>query len=220
MREAKYTEQGSYAEETATILAEVGAVIEYGHFVYESGEHGYTYVNKDAIYPEVEKIWRVCGFLANEAAGFEPEVVVGPEKGGILIASHTARQLGDILGCPINSVFAEKDGLSGFEFKRGYEKFVAGKRVVVVEDVINTGRSVRKVVELVRQHGGEVVVVCAIVNRGGVFSSEVGYAPLRSLLNLNLETMQETECTLCSQSVPLNVQYGHGRRFLEEKGQL
>lgn len=105
-----------------------------------------------------------------------------------------------------------------FVIQRGYDKFVQGQRVLVVEDILNTGGSVLKVVEAVRAAGGEVVGLGALCNRGGVTPEQVGNPPkLFALANFRMDMWDETDCPLCAQGVPINTDVGKGREYLARK---
>ena len=109
-----------------------------------------------------------------------------------------------------------KDGT--FVIKRGYDKLVPGKNVLVVEDILTTGASARKVVEAVRAIGGNVVGVGVLCNRGGVTLANLANPPkLFALANVTLDAWEEAECPLCAQGVPINTDVGKGKDFLARK---
>ncbi|HEV7732871.1 MAG TPA: phosphoribosyltransferase family protein [Candidatus Binatia bacterium] len=192
----------------AEILAESGAVLSGIHAVYTSGRHGSAYVNKDAIYPHTERVSELCRLMGEAARPFRPEVVCGPAMGGIILSQWTAHHLG-VLG-----VYAEKVAAGGLELRRGYDKVVAGRRVLVVEDILNTGGSLRDAVVAVQAAGGQVVAATALCNRGGVRAADVGVTALTSLVDLVLESWEPAECPLCQREVPVNTDVGKGREFL------
>ncbi len=134
-----------------SIFEQCGAIIRNSHLVYTSGKHGSAYVNKDAVYPHTERVAELCRLMADAARPFRPEVVCGPAMGGIILSQWTAHHLG-VLG-----VYAEKAPGGGLELRRGYDRVVAGRRVLVVEDILNTGGSLREAVAAVRAAGGQVV---------------------------------------------------------------
>ena len=190
------------------ILAEQHAIITDSHVVYTSGRHGRAYVNKDAVYPDTAKVAELCRLLAGAVAGRPVDVVCGPATGGIILAQWTAHHLGAL------AVYAEKDPAGGMVLKRGYDRLVAGRRVLVVEDVVNTGGSLRDTVTAVRAAGGDVVVAAALCNRGDVAAEAVGVPVLVALVHLTLESWTAEECPLCRARVPVNTDVGKGREFL------
>ena len=208
------------SESILRMLTDVGAVITNDHIVYTSGQHGSTYVNKDAVYPYREKR-RVLGWdLVHPFEDAGVTVIVGPAIGGAILAAAAADRLGDLKRSPVLSVFAEKQADETFSIKRGYDKLVRGQIVLVVEDVLTTGASARGVVEAVRACGGTVIGVSAICNRGRVTAAMLGdVRRLVSLVELHMESWPEEECPLCQQGVPINIELGKGREFLARKAQ-
>lgn len=101
-----------------------------------------------------------------------------------------------------------------FVIKRGYEKLVPGRRVLVVEDVLTTGGTVKKVIRAVRELGGEVVGLGALCNRGGLTAESIGVPKLFALTNVTLDSWEGEACPLCAQNVPINTDVGKGRDFL------
>ncbi len=166
----------SDASRAEGILRDAGAVITGDHFVYITGEHGDGWIDKDALFPDTARTAELCTMLANQLAPADPELVCGPATGGLIVSQWTAHRLG------VPSLFAEHGKDQGYDpaaalaadgplrppfvLRRGYDLAVAGKRVAVVDDVINTGESIRETVEAVSAAGGEVVVVGALCTRG------------------------------------------------------
>ena len=216
--------------EVLQVLQDVGA-FRAGHFVFTSGLHASTYINKDAIYPHVAQVSRLCRAMAERfsaeggsASGGKDlgiEVVIGPAVGAVILSTWTAHHMSEILGREVYGVYADKDGADGFVIRRGYDKLIAGKRALIVEDLTTTGGSIRKVVGAARIAGAEVVGAIAIANRGEVTKEQVG-DPNRfeALVNLHLEQWPESECVLCERGIPINADVGHGRDFLKSKGMV
>jgi orotate phosphoribosyltransferase len=193
------------------ILAEARAILTGIHVVYASGKHGSAYVNKDAVYPDTARIAELCRYLADAAVPYRPEVVCGPALGGIILSQWTGHHLG------LPAVYAEKAAEGGMALRRGYGKLVAGKRVLVVEDILNTGGSVRDAVAAVRAAGGDVVAVGALVNRGGMTAADVGVPALVALLDVALDAWDADACPLCRDGVPIATDVGKGREFLAKR---
>jgi orotate phosphoribosyltransferase len=207
--------------EIMQMFTTVGAIVTDGHFVYTSGRHSSIYINKDALYAHTKIISSLCQLMARPYDVDQIDVVVGPVLGGIVLSQWVAHYLnvnratGETL-----AVFAEKgdDGVNKkFFFGRGYDKFIAGKNILVVEDLLTTGGSVRQVVEMVRGYSGNVVGVSVLCNRGNVQPANVGDVPIDALISLPLETYTEEECAFCQQQVPINTELGKGRMFLAKK---
>src|SRR3989338_3413671 len=194
------------------ILDQTGAVLTDGHFLYTSGLHGDTYINKDAIYPHTQETKEICGMWAEDFKDADIEVVVGPAMGGVILANNTADALTLITGHDVPGVYAEKAD-KGFVFTRGYEEFVKGKRVLVVEDILTTGGSAKSVVEAVREIGGEVVGVAVIANRGGVKPQDLGVDILDSLMDIQMKAVRQGECQKCSEGIPINTRVGAGKKL-------
>jgi len=206
-------------QEVLKMLEGVGAVITDSHIVYTSGKHGSAYVNKDAVYPHTRETSRLCREIAYQFANDDVQVVIAPAIGGVILMTWTARHLSDMTlnGCEVLGVYAEKEG-DGFVIKRGYDKLVTGKNVLVVEDILTTGGSVKKVIEAVRALGGNVVGLAVLCNRGGITAQDVGGVPkLFALTNVKLDAWDEADCPLCRQGIAVNIDVGKGRDFLARK---
>lgn len=207
-------------QEIQNVFEEAGAIITNSHLVYTSGKHGNAYINKDAVYPHIEKISLLCEEIAERFKNDNPDAVVAPALGGIILSQWTAHHLAKKLGRPVYGVYAEKTEDGGFVIKRGYDDLIKGKKVLLVEDVLTTGRSIKKVVEVVRGIGADIVGVGALCNRGGITAHDIGDVPkFDALLTITLESWEETDCPLCKQGVPINTKVGKGREFLARKNQ-
>ena len=204
-------------DEVLALLQKVGA-FRAGHFVFVSGMHADTYVNKNAMYPYTREMSQLCKSIAERFVGKNVEVVVGPATGGIILSQWVAYHLTELEGREVYGTYADKDG-EGFVIKRGYDEIIKGKNVLVVEDLVTTGGSLRKVVEAARTVGGNVVGAVAICNRGDVTKEMVGNPPeFVSLLTVHLEQWPEAGCELCERGIPVNIDVGHGKDFLAKKG--
>lgn len=216
------------------ILKEVGAIIENSHFVYTSGRHGSKYINKDALYIHPWAVSQVSRDMAKLFRREGVEVVIAPAIGGILLGHRMAELLTLLNGSSTLSIYAEKETIlspdpkgegrrchletGNFVIRRGYDKLVRGRRVLVAEDVLTTGGSIKGVVEAVRLHGGIVIGAVAICNRGGVTAENVGNVPkLFSLTNITLEDWAEADCPLCKEGVPINKEVGKGMEFMARR---
>jgi len=200
------------------ILKKTGALLTDGHFVGTSGKHIDTYINKDALYTHAEETSRVCRMIAEKAKDFEIDAVVGPALGGIVLSQWTAFHLSKIKNKDILAIYTEKTPEGGQKFTRGYDKLIAGKNILIVEDAPTTGGSAKKVVDAVQAAGGVVVAVSVMVNKNPkeVNSSYFG-APFLPLAEFEIRSFDAADCEMCKTGVPVNTTVGHGKKFLESK---
>ncbi len=186
------------------LLREAGALLE-GHFQLASGRHSPLYIEKFRLLERPPQTDALCRMIADWARSESPELVAGPTTGGIIISYEVARHLG------LRSIFAEKNparpaggeaGSTGRSFLRGFE-IAPGDRVLVVDDVLTTGGSVRDVLDAVRRLGGEVIGVAVLVDRS---AGKVDFGtPFFACLQLDLPTYAPDACPLCEAGVPLKV---------------
>jgi orotate phosphoribosyltransferase len=197
------------------LLRKTKAILPEGHYVGTSGRHTPVYINKDALYPHTAETSQMGELFAQANANIDIDVVVGPALGGIILSTWTAYHLSDLKAKEILGVYTEKSPDGGQIFTRGYDKLVAGRRVLVIEDLTTTGGSVKKSIEAVREAGGTVVQVCVMVNRDPkrVNEQSIG-APFKSLAVLEVPSYEAENCPMCAQKVPVNTNVGHGKKFL------
>jgi orotate phosphoribosyltransferase len=214
-------------EHAESILRDAGAVITGDHFVYITGEHGDGWIDKDSLFPDTSRTSELCEMLARELADADAELVCGPATGGLIVSQWTAHHL-----C-LPSIFAEHAKDAGYDpatalaangplrppfvLRRGYDLAVAGKRVAVVDDVINTGLSLRETVDAVSDAGGEVVVVGALCTRGNAGPGDLGCERVACLCEISIPSWPADECRLCRDGVPVNTRYAHGADFVAAK---
>lgn len=204
-------------QNTIEILKSVGAVITDSHFVGTSGLHFDTYVNKDFLYPHTKETSEVGKLFAEKYKDKNIEVVVGPALGGIVLSQWTAHHLSEICNREVLAVYTEKSPDGGQIFTRGYENYVKGKRVLIVEDIVTTGGSLVKTAKAVKEAGGDIVDTCAMVNKNKDLNSKISDIPFSFLSSLYVSTYEASECPLCKAEIPINTKVGHGKKFLESK---
>ncbi|MDA8145057.1 MAG: orotate phosphoribosyltransferase [Thermaerobacter sp.] len=172
-------------------LLEESGVVRQGHFVLSSGRHSGTYLQCALALQHPELATRLGAALGELFANEKVQAVAAPALGGILVAHEVARRL------EVRGIFAERQE-GGLTFRRGFH-LEPGERVLVVEDVVTTGGSVREVVELVRRAGAVPVGIGAIVDRSG--GEDLG-VPFRALIRLNAVSWAAADCPLCRQGLP------------------
>ncbi|MDR3052770.1 MAG: orotate phosphoribosyltransferase [Coriobacteriales bacterium] len=175
--------------------------VRHGHFKLTSGRHSDTYIQCARVLEHPT----LTTALAAEAAARLPEglhvdLVASPAVGGILFGFAVASAL------DVPLIFSERvEG--AMEFRRSFA-VPQGAHVLVAEDVVTTGGSVKEVSDLVVAHGGIVVGVVSLIDRGGV---PVFSAPFFPLLRLETPSWDPKECELCKQGMEL---YAPGSRNL------
>lgn len=216
------------------LFRHIKAVITDSHFVYTSGRHGTAYVNKDVIYTHPIEVAHLCYAIAERFAGNNVHVVAAPAIGGTILSSWTAYFLTRITGQEVYGIYAEKECASipdpenrgrkcfaetgAFVFQRGYKNLVEGRNVLIVEDILTTGGTVKKVVGAVKRARGNVIGIGALCNRGNVRPQDAGNVPrLTALIDVNLDNWEEADCPLCQDGVPINTEIGKGREFLAQQ---
>ncbi|MBU1083126.1 phosphoribosyltransferase [Patescibacteria group bacterium] len=203
-------------QEIIDLLKKMGAIITDSHVVYTSGQHGETYVNKYAIYPHVREMLEVCEGIAVQFANNGIEVVIAPALGGIILSQWVAYHLIDIMGSKVLSIYAEKaDDGESFIIKPCHAKLLAGKKTLVVDDVLTPGDTAKKVVEAARAAGGNVIGLGVLWNLCDVTPQDVADVPeLFALVNTTLAAWDAEKCPLCRQGVPVNTDVGRGKEYL------
>ena len=176
-------------EEFLALAREAGALLE-GHFVLSSGLHSSRYFQCARLLAHPDVATRVGGALGKKASGLGVDVTIAPALGGILVAHEVARALG------VRALFAERDPASGeLTLRRGFS-LEPDERVLVLEDVVTTGGSLRETMGVVRAHGGKVVATAALVDRGKE-PAKFDDLPFFSLARLDFPVYEPSACPLC-----------------------
>ncbi len=173
-------------QEAIKIFSDSGALLE-GHFLLTSGRHSNQYMQCAQVLQYSAYTEELAKHLAEQFKNDGIDLVVGPAMGGIIVSYEVARQLG------VPGMFAErKDGL--MEIKRGFT-INPGQKVLVVEDVVTTGGSVKEVIDAVKEAGGEVAGVAVLVDRSnGKVTFGVKQA---AVLAMDIQSWEPAECPLC-----------------------
>ena len=184
------------AEQILKLLEESGA-IQHGHFLLSSGKHSDRYVEKFHLFRNPAVTSRICEGFAERFRDLGADTVVGPTTGGILLAFEVARQLG------IAAAYAERasEGSLAREFRRG-TTFAPGVRVVVVDDILTTGGSVRETVVALEALGVDIAAIGVLVDRSGG-TVQFGDYPLYSLVSMSVDAWPADACPLCREGVML-----------------
>ena len=187
-------------DELIRLFEESGALLK-GHFKLSSGRHSDIYYEKFTLLRQPAICTKICEEMAARFKDQHIDTVVGPTTGGIIIAYDVARYLG------IEAIYAEP-GENGRIFKRGFS-LDRGQKVIIVDDVLTTGRSIREVVSLVESYDAEIVGIGEILDRSnGTVMFDYHYL---ALATVQADSWDPRECPLCAKGMELT-QRG-SRRF-------
>lgn len=205
------------AADVEQIIRDADALLE-GHFVLASGKHSGQYLEKFRVFERPRLTERLAAGIVERVRDQRIDAVAGPTTGGVILAHEVARQLG------ARALYAERDeparsdlrssgapaphkgpyprgpgsGRSGRVLRRG-QALRTGERVLVVDDILTSGGSVRETVAAVRAAGGEVVRVAVLVDRSGGFDLGV---PLTALWTIRMADFEPADCPLCARGLP------------------
>jgi orotate phosphoribosyltransferase len=175
------------------LLTETGALLS-GHFRLSSGLHSPNYVQCAKLLEHPRHARAIGEALGEKLRGMKAQKIVAPALGGVIIGYTVAEAL------DVPSIFTErKDG--AMTLRRGF-RIDEGERIVIVEDVVTTGKSTKETEAVVKEHGGDVAGFASIMNRSG--KANPFDAPYESLMSLALEAYEEAACPLCKAGVPID----------------
>lgn len=180
-------------EEIIAIFEESQALLK-GHFRLTSGRHSDQYVQCAQVLQYPDYTEALCAHLAEHFVDDQVDLVIGPAMGGVTLSYEMARQLG------VHSIFTEREE-GKMTLRRNF--FIPqGARVLVVEDVTTTGGSVKEVIQLVKDQGGQVVGTAVLVDRSNG-SLDLGVDKAVSALSVNVLSYEAEDCPLCKEGLPI-----------------
>lgn len=166
------------------ILKECNALLE-GHFLLSSGKHSNKYCQCAKLMQYPDKTEKVIAIVAEKVKDLGIDVIVGPAMGGITAAYELGRQLNK------RAIFTEREN-NVMTLRRGFE-IMPGETILIMEDVVTTGKSSMETAKVLESYGGKVIGIGCIVDRK---VSEIEL-PLYSAVELVFETYEEDNCPLC-----------------------
>ncbi|MCR4820442.1 MAG: hypothetical protein K5838_04895 [Elusimicrobiales bacterium] len=176
-----------------SLLREHGA-IQSGHFLLPNGFHTQTYIQPSLLlqYPHI------ANKLAKELCSLFPgevNVVLAPSAGSIAISQEVARIKG------ARALYTDR--INGVMLLRHDFKMTEGERVLITDDVLNSGRLCSEAMMLAKGCGARVIGIAAIIDRS---TENLNFnVPVRSLLSYPLQLFHSSSCPLCAQNIPLSV---------------
>jgi orotate phosphoribosyltransferase len=173
---------------------DAGAILS-GHFILSSGLHSSTYLQCARVMMDAHRGARLCAALAQKvkASSHQIDVIVAPAMGGVVVGYEMGRQMN------VPTMFCERvDG--AFQLRRGFS-LEEGQQVLVVEDVVTTGKSSMEAVACIESYGAKVVAVASLIDRRG--ANDVSLTlPLISLMPLEVPTYKPDALPPELQAIP------------------
>lgn len=152
-----------------------------GHFILSSGLHSDTYLQCARVLMNPARAGRLCAALADKVKAevrTPIDMVIAPAMGGVVVGYEMGRQMG------VDTIFCEREA-GVFTLRRGFD-IPEGANILLVEDVVTTGKSSLETVECINRHGGKVVAEASLIDRsGGLHNLPF---PLVSLLKLDVKS--------------------------------
>ena len=165
-----------------------------GHFKLTSGRHSDVYYEKFTLLKQPGICTKICQEMAHKFKGNGAVTVVGPTTGGIIIAYDVARYMG------LESIYAEAGESGERVFKRGFS-LEKGQKVIIVDDVLTTGRSVFEVIDLVKKYEADIVGIGLMLDRS---NGKVKFDyPYFALATVAADSWEPAECPLCQKGMEL-----------------
>lgn len=178
-------------EQIIEVFKEKEVMLE-GHFLLTSGRHSDKYMQCAKLFQYADVSEIICEQLAEQFKDMQIDLVVGPAIGGIIMAYEMGRKLG------VKNIFAEREN-GQMAFRRGFE-VPEGTNVLVVEDVVTTGGSVKEVIALLKSMGANVIGVGSVVDRS---NGKVDFGvPYKAVLCMEVVSYEAEDCPLCKQGIP------------------
>ncbi len=173
-------------DQVLEIYKKTGALLS-GHFLLSSGLHSEQYLQSALVLQEPDTATKLCAALSEHFKNMNIQAVIAPALGGVFVSHETARALG------VRALFAER--VNGeLILRRGFS-IKPGERVLVVEDVITTGKSTKETVQVVKNAGGNVIAAGSLIDRSGG-KADVG-VPYKSLVTLTVPAYSPELCPMC-----------------------
>lgn len=219
-------------EEIEDLFAGQNTIVKGSHFAYTPKDgkwfHGYDYVSKELLCADPGSVEQLASIIALEFSKLNSHIdtAVGIAEGTIGLATLTSLMIEQLQSKKLKVCYAEKENAkdpnTAFIFRGVFEQFVIGKKVLILEDVLNSGGSAKRVVNAVKKLGGEVVAIFALCSRGKVTSEMVGGVPLFSLMEVDMEMFPAEDCPVCKEKgiESIRLDLGKGVDYLKSIGQV
>jgi len=181
--------------------------IRRGHFRYESGHHGDTWIDLERLFLHPEPVRRLAGQLADRLAGYSIDAVCGPLVEGAFVALTVASRLKTLFTYAERFDDRESDALYPVKYRvpESLRGELRGRRVAIVNDVISAGSAVRGTLADLIDIGADTVVVAslAVLGRPFIEFAAANRLPLETLTHLANNIWAPTECPMCAEGIDI-----------------
>ena len=176
-----------------------GIVVD-GHFELNSGKHTDKYIYKDKIYCNID-LFEVCVDALTELIKMtdaEFDCVASPSAGGVVLGSPIALNVNKPL------IYGEKNPDSSFRLRKCFREFVKGKKIIIVDDIYSSGKTVYNLFDVIKEYGGELKGVFCIWNRSTQRTLDRTFSiDIKSLIYDHITTIDKEYCYQCNNQTPL-----------------
>ena len=185
--------------------SDVARFARHGHFVYESGDHGDTWLSLELLFAAPARLHGAAANLAESLRRHSPELICGPLLGGALLGQWVAHAL-DLPFVYAEPRSAGPDGGPRYAVPAGLRPLLPDRRVAIVDDVINAGAATLAALREVETQGGEVVAAACLIARapGAPDLLAAHGLQLESLIAAEWNTWPPAACPLCRAGIPLD----------------
>src|SRR3989344_1844606 len=199
------------------IFDKPGVIFDAGHVIYTSGFHGKMYINKELIWPDVDDVKFLSSLIAEKTEPLNPDVVLVP-KGGIYAVAHwVADYMYHVIGHKVLALYVGKDKETGeFVLSDAYAKLIENRRILAVDDVLNTSGTINSLINVAREAGGKIIGAAVLINRSGEHAlTHVDAPETFCLVDHFLPSWKTDEdpCPMCAANVPINTEVGKARKI-------
>lgn len=164
-----------------------------GHFKLSSGLHSNKYFQAALLLQYPKLTHKLAKKLASFFLNYKIDTVIGPALGGVILAYEVARVLN------AKALFAERE--QGIMTLRREFDILPKEQILIVEDVVTTGNSVKEILKIVKKKKGKIVGIASLVNRAK--KMPVFGIKYNTLIHLYIPTYSEKKCPLCKKGIPL-----------------
>ena len=186
------------------LLRESGAMLE-GHFLLSSGRHSDKYFQCAKLLQHPQKAQSAFENIVTQikndinSGKLKIDLVAGPAMGGIIPAWEVARQLSSALQTDLQAIFTERDDHGSMSLRRGFE-ILPGQNILIVEDVVTTGKSSMECAKALQEAGANISALACVVDRReeGI---DISW-PLYPAVKIKAGNWDAQECALCEQGIP------------------